>query len=203
MFNITALNEGMAPVSKSLAHKVTVILLRIKAIDSLEGKTLTIRTFPLCIINDYQQQKRLNMNIIKLQDLMTERKMWIRLGKFAHPFLIIIKYCIAVIHILFDMPLQFVNELLLIKTVNLLWDECLVMTKCRDYTTYQSNTLEETTNLMDSFVNSPALGYQFLNLLRIYHNRQTRAAEIVAHALPRHRFTRLDEHRECNNLDIG
>jgi hypothetical protein len=42
MLNITALNEGMSPVSKSLAHKVTVILFWIKTIDSLEGKALSV-----------------------------------------------------------------------------------------------------------------------------------------------------------------
>jgi hypothetical protein len=42
MLNITALNEGMSPVSKPLTHEITVILLRIKAIDGLEGKAFSV-----------------------------------------------------------------------------------------------------------------------------------------------------------------
>jgi hypothetical protein len=42
MLDISALYEWMCPTSKSLAHKVTVILLRIKAIDGLEGKAFSV-----------------------------------------------------------------------------------------------------------------------------------------------------------------
>ena len=125
------------------------------------------------------------------------------LGQLQHPFLIIIENGVAVIHILFNMTLQFVNELLLVETINLLRDKWFVMAQCRDNTACQSNSLEEATYLMDTLAYSPAFGYKSFNLFRIYHDRQTGTPKIFAHAFPRHRFACLDEHGKCNNLDVG
>ena len=134
---------------------------------------------------------------------MTERKMRVGLSQLQHPFLVIIKNSIAVVHVLINVILQLIHKLLLVETINFFWDEGLVMTESRDDAACQSNSLEEATYFMDTLANSPALGNKSLNLFRIYHDRQARAAKKVAHAFPRHRFASLDEHGKRNNLDVG
>jgi hypothetical protein len=65
----------MCTFSQFLAQTVTLILLRIEVVDGLERESFTLRTLPLSIINNYQQQQRLNVDVVELQHLVTEREM--------------------------------------------------------------------------------------------------------------------------------
>ena len=101
------------------------------------------------------------------------------------------------------MTLQLVDELLFIETVNLLRNISLVMTQCCDDTMNQGEALKESTNLMDSPAHSPALGHQFLNLLRIDHDGQARASKIVSQTLPRYGLTSLNHDGKHHNLNVS
>ena len=140
----------MGAVSQCIAQSVALIVLRIDAADGVHGQSLTVRAFPLAIVDDYQQQERLNVNVVKLQHSATEGKLRISLDELKHPLLIILELHIAVIHVLLDMALELVDELLLVETIELLWDEDLVATEGRHHTACQSKALEVTTNLTDA-----------------------------------------------------
>ena len=101
---------------------------------------------------------------------MTEWKMWVGLGQLQHPLLVILEVDITVVHVLVNMTLQLIYKLLLVETVNLLWDEGLVMTQCRDNATNQGKALEAAANLVSPLADGPALCDQLFNLLRVDHH---------------------------------
>ena len=133
---------------------------------------------------------------------MAQWKMRVGLYQLQHPFLIVLKVHIVVINVLVDVSLQFVNKLLLIKTVKLFWHECLVVTECSDHAPNKSKALEKTSYLVDSSTDEPAFGDQFFNLLGIHHNGKTCTAEVVANSLPRNSLTRLNHNGKHNNLHV-
>ena len=71
------------------------------------------------------------MNVVELNKLLTERKLRIGLDKLKHPLFFVLEIDVAIVYGLTDTTRKLVDELLLVKTVNLFRNEGLVVTKCR------------------------------------------------------------------------
>ena len=134
---------------------------------------------------------------------MTEWGMRVRLDQLHHPKLVFLEIRIAVVHVLVDVALQPVDELLLVEPIELFGHEGFVVAKGCNYTMNQGKALEEAANLMNTLTHSPAFGHQLLNLLGIDHDGQTGATEEIADAFPRDGLTGLNHDRKDYNLHVG
>ena len=100
------------------------------------------------------------------------------------------------------MTLEFVDELLLGESVNLLRHEGLVVAHGGDEAAGQRKTLITVAELTRTTANEPALLHHLLNLFGVGHHLQTGAVEEVAHLLPREGFACFNQHGHDNYLDI-
>ena len=142
------------------------------------------------------------MDVVELHHLLTEGQMGIGLTEAQHPLFVFAEGETVVVHTLVDMTLEFVDELLLGESVNLLRHEGLVVAHGGDEAASQCKSLIAVSELMRETANEPALLHHLLNLFGVGHHLQTGAVEEVAHLFPREGFACFNQHGHDDYLDI-
>ena len=185
VLDVATSHKWVVTVAQFLAHEITLELLRIDVADGVEGQALTIGTFPLGVVVDNHQQQRLDVDVIvEPQNLLAEREVRVGLTQHQHPLLNVAEVDAAVVHVLVEVALEFVDELLFGESVNFLGHKGLVMAQSRNQPACQPESLEEIAKLAAGFADEPALLDHLLYLLSVGHYLQTGAVEEVAHLLP-------------------
>ena len=72
--------------------------------------------------------------VAEFQHLMTKGQMWVGFAQLYHPLLVVAERDIMVAEVLVDVTLEFVDELLLSKPINLLGNKRLVVAQGRHHT---------------------------------------------------------------------
>ena len=202
VLDVAGLYEGVDALAQVLAQEVAIKILGVQVANGFHGEALAVAALPLGIVEHNHEQQRLHVGIVEAQHLVAEGQVRVGLAQLNHPLLVVAELGVTVVQALGDMALEFVDELLLGESVNLLGNEHLIMAQGGDKAASQCEAFEETAYLVGATAYEPALAHHLLDFVGVGHHLQARAVQVVAHLLPRQGFTSLDEHGQYYYLDI-